>query len=395
MSDYRRMVSYFYRYGNEKRQENVGYARIESRNDRLKLTISMRDNKVSNPQEFDVYFYIQKKESIKGIYIGKEYFRNGRFEFLYSCAVNDIADSGYSLDDFNGMLVYYDKQLFYGSQWDEIPICMKNWDVDQTKHSAIRKEEEKDSGTIKLPRKNIYGDVVEDGHMQSAVKEQKIEKDKQSIENEKSMESKILQNEEVKEGKDKKEKTEKGKECNDDRKQSKIEKMTDEQLNREIKKKINELWGGKVKENSKEETLKIQEECEKNLQRKEDCQKDEKLKGIAYLLKYRSPLPDFSNHEVMQCVRIMPEDIGLMHRSNWEYGNNSFLMHGYYNYRYLLLGCMCYEDQKKQYIIGVPGIFSNKDKYLAEIFGFHKFIPIRSCPFKTGEFGYWIGKLHP
>ncbi len=112
--------------------------------------------------------------------------------------------------------------------------------------------------------------------------------------------------------------------------------------------------------------------------------------GIAFLLSHRSPLPDFSGNEVMHCVKITPEDIGLTSRDNWDLGNNSFLMHGYYSYQYLLLGSMVYEDGKRQYVIGVPGIFSNKDQYLACLFGFKRFIPLKKEPYQTGSFGYWI-----
>lgn len=116
----------------------------------------------------------------------------------------------------------------------------------------------------------------------------------------------------------------------------------------------------------------------------------EQQTGIAFLLSHRSPLPDFSGNEVMRCVKITPEDIGLTSRDNWDLGNNSFLMHGYYSYQYLLLGSMVYEDGRRQYIIGVPGIFSNKDQYLARLFGFKRFVPLKKEPYQTGSFGYWI-----
>ena len=34
---------------------------------------------------------------------------------------------------------------------------------------------------------------------------------------------------------------------------------------------------------------------------------------------------------------IKPQDIGLLPRENWVYGNNSFLLHGYYNYRLMII----------------------------------------------------------
>lgn len=135
------------------------------------------------------------------------------------------------------------------------------------------------------------------------------------------------------------------------------------------------------------ETRKEEQEPEPVIRQQEQ---EEQQTGIAFLLSHRSPLPDFSGNEVMRCVKITPEDIGLTSRDNWELGNNSFLMHGYYSYQYLLLGSMVYEDGRRQYIIGVPGIFSNKDQYLARLFGFKRFVPLKKEPYQTGSFGYWI-----
>ena len=38
-----------------------------------------------------------------------------------------------------------------------------------------------------------------------------------------------------------------------------------------------------------------------------------------------------------EILSIKPQDIGLLPREIWTYGNNSFLLHGYYNYRHLIL----------------------------------------------------------
>ena len=36
-------------------------------------------------------------------------------------------------------------------------------------------------------------------------------------------------------------------------------------------------------------------------------------------------------------LTIRPQDIGKLPRECWIHGNNSFLLHGYYNFRYLIL----------------------------------------------------------
>lgn len=36
------------------------------------------------------------------------------------------------------------------------------------------------------------------------------------------------------------------------------------------------------------------------------------------------------------------------------------------------------------------GVYSSREKYLAGIFGFDRFVPEKETHIKTGSFGYWI-----
>jgi hypothetical protein len=96
------------------------------------------------------------------------------------------------------------------------------------------------------------------------------------------------------------------------------------------------------------------------------------------------------DESVLEAVKITPNDIGLLDMRNWRLGVNSFLTHGYYNYKYLMLGRVRIRQNVPEYVLGVPGIYSAREKYLAEIFGFDRFIPEKICDVKTGKFGYWI-----
>lgn len=115
--------------------------------------------------------------------------------------------------------------------------------------------------------------------------------------------------------------------------------------------------------------------------------------GVLELLKTAPKLPLFENDQVKDCVRIEPDDIGKMPMENWRLGLNSFLTHGYYQYRYLMLGRMVFQDQVEQIVLGVPGVYSSQEKYLAALFGFEEFIPTKRVTQKTGNFGYWIAMI--
>ena len=81
---------------------------------------------------------------------------------------------------------------------------------------------------------------------------------------------------------------------------------------------------------------------------------------------------------MIECVKINPNDIGLLNMDNWRLGVNSFLTHGFYSYKYLMLGRVLFDEEDTNgYILGVPGEYSSKEKYLAGIFGFERFIPVK------------------
>ena len=89
--------------------------------------------------------------------------------------------------------------------------------------------------------------------------------------------------------------------------------------------------------------------------------------------------------------RIQRKDLAELPRCEWRWSNNSFLLHGYYNYRHLLL-----IEDGEQLKLGVPGIYHEKEANAARAFGFGEFIPaerISDLPAQEDqeeeEFGYW------
>lgn len=119
---------------------------------------------------------------------------------------------------------------------------------------------------------------------------------------------------------------------------------------------------------------------------------DKKTDACVEMMNTYPRLPLFADSQFVECVKIVPQDIGKLAMSNWKLGVNSFLSHGYYHYRYLMLGKVKF-DKGESYVIGVPGVFTNKEKYLANMFGFNVFIPAKKTKIMTGNFGYWISEV--
>ena len=101
------------------------------------------------------------------------------------------------------------------------------------------------------------------------------------------------------------------------------------------------------------------------------------------LQRYPSIQP-FGDDEVIECIRICPDDIKYLRQNHWNLGKNSFLLHGYYNYRHLLMGRL----KKGGYILGIPGVFDNQERYMANMFGFTLFKKADRERRRPG-FGYW------
>ena len=90
-----------------------------------------------------------------------------------------------------------------------------------------------------------------------------------------------------------------------------------------------------------------------------------------------------------EILSIKPQDIGLLPREIWVYGNNSLLLHGYYNYRHLILARLSDSGGKIRYLLGVPGHYFSNEKYMASMFGFPHFVLAKKQPDEDGRFGYW------
>ena len=95
-----------------------------------------------------------------------------------------------------------------------------------------------------------------------------------------------------------------------------------------------------------------------------------------------SLLPEDKN---VECVRIELKDLRELPRKYWYLGNNSFLLHGFFNYRYLVLGKL----EEDKWFIGVPGIYQQQERVMAAIFGFPEFMTTDHI----NQFGYWYHTL--
>lgn len=90
-------------------------------------------------------------------------------------------------------------------------------------------------------------------------------------------------------------------------------------------------------------------------------------------------------------LSIEPRDFVVLQERFQPMVQNSFLLHGFYHYRHLLLGRQ-QQGKNIQYYLGVPGVFYEKEKSVALFYGFESFEGA-TTPASEGSFGYYMKRV--
>ncbi len=96
-------------------------------------------------------------------------------------------------------------------------------------------------------------------------------------------------------------------------------------------------------------------------------------------------------HDKRDYLSLGPADFVLFPAQSYKAVNNSFLLHGYYNYHHLLL-TRVEKRGETVYYVGVPGNYYEKEKQVAVMFGFESF-ECAEEPAQTGDFGYYMMRV--
>lgn len=339
MAGMKRFIAYIYGYENEKKAGNTGFARIELRGEECRLEIHLRSVYAAQTH-CRVYLFRKQGNQMEGSLIGEMDVRNGAGDFATAMKTMHIPTSSLSFFEMDGIFLCSEDGRIFMSRWTEgepLTVDMEHfgeWRESQPEEPPV--EEEVYTKEDLHKREDMH--VKEDMHARETLHE--TEKIISETENKPAA----------------------GKMSVQDSMKKQQENRT--QITRSAQKYDSELAATELPARNffpQYQWTDIWEQFLKN---------------------HPASMP-FSEKNIT-CIKIELKDLRELPRKYWYLGNNSFLLHGFFNYRYLVIGKI-EEDTQNRWFLGVPGIYQNQERVMAIIFGFPEFMPEQV----ENRFGCW------
>lgn len=451
MSAYHRLISYIYAYEGGIKGKNTGFAKLETRGTSCRIQVSVR-RVFAGGSPIGVYLLAGQEE----IRIGTLFVRGGNGEFRAVVNCENIEGSGCNMEECCGLTLHETDSAWraYTTIWEDAVAHAAEVELADVTAEKVREQEaEKEEATRKLAE-NVSGEVnsasvgeekldeaselTRSGEMES--QDTSTETEKKEAVNINETDFGISQpqpekledsNLEIFEDTETMEAVPDISETSDHQEAEVVQEVQTETPQESFQESTQEVQTETPKESfqesyqeaqtearrkdSQESTWEVRKEAlpdsppdhqeafqpgsQNQKQPQPDSSKEFPKEDPAESLwnRLRAAYPKVTAFECADGCEILvikPQDIGLLPRENWVYGNNSFLLHGYYNYRYLILARLGKPGERGRYILGVPGHYGNNEKYMAAMFGFDRFVRSTRQPPRDSRFGYWYTDLN-
>ena len=451
MSAYHRLISYIYAYEGGIKGKNTGFAKLETRGTSCRIQVSVR-RVFAGGSPIGVYLLAGQEE----IRIGTLFVRGGNGEFRAVVNCENIEGSGCNMEECCGLTLHETDSAWraYTTIWEDAVAHAAEVELADVTAEKVREQEaEKEEATRKLAE-NGSGEVNSASVGKEKLDEAseltrsgEMENQDTSTETEKKEDVNINETDfgisqpqpekledsnleifedtetmeavpDISETSDHQE-AEVVQETQTETPQESFQESTQEVQTETPKESFQESYQEAQTEarrkDSQESTWEVRKEMppdsppdhqeafrsdsQNQKQPQPDSSKEFSKEDPAESLwnRLRAAYPKVTAFECADGCEILvikPQDIGLLPRENWVYGNNSFLLHGYYNYRYLILARLGKPGERGRYILGVPGHYGNNEKYMAAMFGFDRFVRSTRQPPRDSRFGYWYTDLN-
>ena len=377
MAGYQRFVAYVYEYRKGKKDGSSGYVRVEARDRKCRVEVHLRCVGLEPGSRCRVYGFVRQEGLMDGILIGSCVTGRERIECALETDTGDIGGMGKSLQELGGLLLISDAGGFWGTEWDDQPIRPENFREWKKKETESRKETEK-TGTE-------YQKAAEKKGREREEKEEENQKDgtlPEVQENQKESD-RIMTVEEVPEEVLKASETGNPHQAPDPYPpepprpgQPSPHPPEPPRPGQPSPHPPEPPRPGQPSPHPPELPRPGQPSPHSpKLSRPEPSRP---LPGI--------PCDDsFNDGYFTDCRKIRPSDCSALCRKNGCFCSNRFVMYGYQNFGHLLL---C-RNHRGQYILGVPGGYSQQERFMANMFGFPYFKECSDIHIPGGKGGYW------
>lgn len=439
MADYQRILSYLYRYEKAEKKECFGFVKAEQKSGSLKLTIQIDDERLLQGMELKLCFYERQGESWQvwqlDTLITQEH--KEEIHLTYPAA---MLPAGFRIKGQSGVLLYYQDAFYYGSVWigEEIPtetLEPLRW------HKIVNSAKDKSQMQENKSGKDIAGKISEkQTETEKILPDKMSEKQKVSTRN---ITDEMLQEQQESEENILEEKGQINTESFEEkdfqkRAENKIENIKSEEnlpdsendiahsnnTNIEESVKIKEFSEDSIESKNKSELeLKSELKTDAEIESKSELKTDAEMESKSELkidseiepqikieaetepeatsvvdnfekmwinaMKKNPSVDNIFNTAFYEGCRISTADLAQFGEEASVLKSNQFLLKGYGRYHHILAGKVRYAGEER-YCIGVPGIYENREKYMAEIYQFPVFLSLTENRMKTGSFGYWL-----
>lgn len=451
MSAYHRLISYIYAYEGGIKGKNTGFAKLETRGTSCRIQVSVR-RVFAGGSPIGVYLLAGQEE----IRIGTLFVRGGNGEFRAVVNCENIEGSGCNMEECCGLTLHETDSAWraYTTIWEDAVAHAAEVELADVTAEKVREQEAEKEEATRKQTENVSGEVnsasvgkekldeaselTRSGEMES--QDTSTETEKKEAVNINETDFGISQpqpekledsNLEIFEDTETMEAVPDISETSDHQEAEVVQETQTETPQESFQESTQEVQTETPKESfqesyqeaqtearrkdSQESTREVRKEAlpdsppdhqeafqpgsQNQKQPQPDSSKEFPKEDPAESLwnRLRAAYPKVTAFECADGCEILvikPQDIGLLPRENWVYGNNSFLLHGYYNYRYLILARLGKPGERGRYILGVPGHYGNNEKYMAAMFGFDRFVRSTRQPPRDSRFGYWYTDLN-
>ena len=379
--DYQRLVSYIYSYPEGVKGRNVGFAKALVHQGQFKLSISLRGVKTDSPEMFGIYMMVTDS-GYRLIKLGECLVKMGQMEYSGIFNPDNIDETGYGFKDICGLAVAredarYDCMMSMWKDEDVTPDMLVFSGMDAKKQAEaeiVIKERMRQSDEEEKRQETAESSVVrqEMAGYNAAMKErgQSESGGQQPVQSESAMlagKSEMVQTKQI---------------------------VVEEQQIVQTKQAEVAAESVTMPENIKADgaAAKIPAETQ-HLQQKAHRANATQTDPFEKLFVRADYIDVFDDDYFYDCIEVSPEKLKCLNQNEIDIAGNSFLLHGYYNFRHILFGRVRDNLDNTKYFVGVPGMYCNRERYMASMFGFNNFKKSHRSDYANPYFGYWYQEI--